>query len=122
MLIFTIVLLILLVIFCLQNLDSVAVHFLGWSGEIPKTFLLLLTLFSGIYLANFWHVLWNISARRLFQEFSRKIMELEREISQKEEKVSRLEEDLREKEERVSRLQEGLKEAEERIKQMKGER
>lgn len=94
LLLFTVAVIVLAIIFLVQNLDYVPVRLLKWDLSVSKAFLFLLAVSLGAYLASFWHAFWNISARRLFHEFSKKIAELEDELKRREKSMDEMKTEL----------------------------
>jgi uncharacterized integral membrane protein len=68
--------------FVIQNLESAWVNLFSWRFQLPPALIAVFALIIGIYLANIWHAIMNISSRKLFRAFSQKIIEMEKEIEE----------------------------------------
>lgn len=86
----TLVLILIIIIFSIQNADPVIVQFLSWQFTMPKVILLFSALLSGIFFATIWHTIRFINFSKLIKEFGKKIKNLEDEIRHKDEMVKNL--------------------------------
>ncbi|MBI2251333.1 MAG: LapA family protein [Armatimonadetes bacterium] len=87
----TLILILIIIIFSIQNADPVIVQFLSWQFTMPKVILLFSALLSGVFFATIWHTIRFINFSKLIKEFGRKIKDLEDEIKNKNEMVKNLE-------------------------------
>lgn len=58
------IIVVVLLVFCMSNLDSITVRFLGWqSPQMPLFLILLFVFFFGFFLALFWQALRGLGSR-----------------------------------------------------------
>ena len=87
---FALLIIIFFIIYCVQNPSAIPVKFLGGEYNFSQPLLAVILLLAGMYLYSLWTAIWNISARRIIQEFSKKLIEMEEELRKKDEEIAEL--------------------------------
>lgn len=87
MFLLTLILMLIIIIFAIQNADIVTVKFVAWKFDLPKAILLFIALIAGALLSAFWHAIRYVSFSRVFKEFSKQIKELEEKLKEKDEEL-----------------------------------